>query len=287
MLVSCQNCWFNGLQYGALGLSVGYCSRHRIILNAADATTCGLHVRKDLSLDRAQQVAAVHAARYASSLIVRIYGNETAKDDVSSNERDLDSLRSDAVGDVVVEYGMLDSKIESLAQLKAMSGARAEVAMLSLARSYVSHCIGRQGSWTSGLHLYWWTKERLTATPDIAITDIRSTGGLQLARQIELTAWSVVMLRLTVIDDIIEYAAAQDDPLGEVRGLLDKSAEAVSTFNLRTLAKWMRTEARPRLDRMLPYERYVELARQLHKDQSDEAPPAMQVVPAPAPLGYV
>jgi hypothetical protein len=168
-----------------------------------------------------------------------------------------------------------------------MSGARAEVAMLSLARSYVSHCIGRQGSWINGLHLYWWTKERLTAIPDIAITDIRSTGGLQLARQIELTAWSVVMLRLTVIDDIIEYAAAQDDPFGEVRGLLDKSAEAVSTFNLRTLAKWMRTEALPSLDRMLPYERYVELARQLHKDQSDEAPLAIKAAPAPAPLGYV
>jgi hypothetical protein len=38
---------------------------------------------------------------------------------------------------------------------------------------------------------------------------------------------------------------------------------------------------------MLPYERYVELARQLHKDQSDEAPLAIKAAPAPAPLGYV
>ena len=52
-LHSCQNCWFNGLQYGALGLPVGYCSRHNKILNVSDRSTCGLHLRKDLTVLRA------------------------------------------------------------------------------------------------------------------------------------------------------------------------------------------------------------------------------------------
>lgn len=271
MLQSCQNCWFNGLQYGALGLPVGYCSRHQKILNAADATTCGLHMRKDLPLSRALQVSQVHAARYSDSVIVKIYGDEEAIHEVSSNKKDINSLRSDSVGEIVSDYGMLDSKIESLAQLKTLSGARAEVAMMSLARGYVNNCASRNGKWTSGLHLYWWTKKRLTEIPEISVKDLRTTGGIQLSRQVDLTAWSVIMLRLTLIDDVIEYAAAQNYPIGQVRGLLQKSAEAVQTFNLGRLTRWMRIEALPILDKMLPYEMYVELSRQLHKESGDEA----------------
>jgi hypothetical protein len=268
MLQSCQNCWFNGLQYGALGLPVGYCSRHRKILNTADGTTCGLHMRKDLSLDRARQVARIHAATYPNSVIVRIRDEAQAKTEVSEDERDLDSLRSDGVAEVVTDYGMLDSKIESLAQLKVLAGARAEVAMISLARGYVNNCIARNGSWTSGLHLWWWTKKRLPEIPDIAITDLRATGGIPLSRQATLTAWSIVMLRLTFIDDVVEYAAAENDAVGELKGLLQKAAIAVQTFNLQRLSGWMRREALPILDRQLPYERYRELSRQLHKDSA-------------------
>lgn len=268
MLQSCQNCWFNGLQYGALGLPVGYCSRHRKILNTADSTTCGLHMRKDLSLDRARQVARIHAATYPNSVIVRIRDEAQAKTEVSEDERDLDSLRSDGVAEVVTDYGMLDSKIESLAQLKVLAGARAEVAMISLARGYVNNCIAHNGSWTSGLHLWWWTKKRLPEIPDIAITDLRATGGIPLSRQATLTAWSIVMLRLTFIDDVVEYAAAENDAVGELKGLLQKAAIAVQTFNLQRLSGWMRREALPILDRQLPYERYRELSRQLHKDSA-------------------
>jgi len=270
MLQSCQNCWFNGLQYGALGLSVGYCSRHQKILNASEGTTCGLHMRKDLSLARAKQVASVHAAKYSASVIVHIHRDKEAEREVSSDEKDLNSLRRDAVGELVADYGMLDSKIESLAQLKTLAGARAEVAMLSLARGYVSNCMSRDRNWTSGLHLYWWTKKRLPEIPDISVEDLRTTSGIQLSRQLDLTAWSVIMLRLTLIDDVIGYAAIQNDALGEVTGLLQKASEAVQTFNLHKLSKWLRVEAQPALDRRLSYERYVELSRRLHKDIADE-----------------
>jgi hypothetical protein len=265
MLHSCQNCWFNGLQYGALGLAVGYCSKHRMILNAAEATTCGLHVRKDLPLQRAMQVSSAHAARYSDAVIVNIYGGKETERETSSDSKDLDSLRSDPVGDIVADYGTLDSTIESLAQLKTLSGARAEVAMTSLARGYVNNCVSRDGSWTSGLHLYWWTKKRLAEIPEISVKDIRTTGGIQLSRQVDLTAWSVVMLRLTFIDDVVQHAAAENEPVGQVKGLLQQAAASVPTFNLRNLTRWMRAEALPSLDKMLPWERYVELSRQLHK----------------------
>lgn len=266
MLQSCQNCWFNGLQYGALGLAVGYCSRHRKILNTADGTTCGWHMRKDLPLDRARQVARIHAARFPDSFIVRIRDETPAATEISDDERDLEALRNDGVAEVVTDYGLLDSKILSLSQLKMLPGARAEVAMISLARGYVNNCITRRGSWTSALHLYWWAKRRLPEIPDIAVTDLRATSGIPLSRQVVLTAWSIIMLRLTFIDDVAEYAASEDDPVGELKGLLQKAATAVQTFNLQRLSGWMRREALPLLDRQLPYERYRDLSRQLHRE---------------------
>ncbi|MBS4051747.1 MAG: hypothetical protein KGZ69_11150 [Methylomonas sp.] len=226
-------------------------------------------MRKDLSLKRAQQVSLIHEAKYSKSVIVQIYTSEEANREVSSAKKDVDSLRGDSVGELVCDYGQLGSKIESLAQLKTLKGARAEVAMMSLARGYVNNCANRNSNWTSGLHLYWWTKKQLPEIPEISVGDIRTTNGIQLARQVDLTAWSIVMLRLTLIDDVIQYAASCDDPLGEANGLLQKAAEAVQIFNLQKLSKWLRTNALPTLDRMLSYDRYVELSNQLHKDTNN------------------
>jgi len=111
-----------------------------------------------------------------------------------------------------------------------------------------------------------------TASLPVAMMDLdeaaRATGGIPLSRQATLTAWSIVMLRLTFIDDVVEYAAAENDAVGELKGLLQKAAIAVQTFNLQRLSGWMRREALPILDRQLPYERYRELSRQLHKDSA-------------------
>jgi hypothetical protein len=270
MLHSCRNCWFNGLQYGALGLPVGYCSRHQVVLNVAEATTCGQHMRKDLPLHRAKQVSLIHAARYSKEVIVRIYGDEIAKREVSSDQRDINSLGTDRIGGLVSDYGVLNSTIESLAQLNMLNEARAEVAMMSLARGYVYNCVGRGGNWTSGLHLFWWTKKRLAEIPDIPVKDLLTTGGTQLSRQVDLTAWSVMMLRLTLIDDIVEHAVAQNYMVGDARGLLQKCAEAVQVFNIKRVGKWMRAEALPALDKMLPYEKYKELSRKLHKENGED-----------------
>jgi len=69
-LNSCQNCWFNGLQYGAIGLTVGYCARHKKILNFPDGITCGLHLRKDLTLNRASEVSEIQKKNILSNLYV-------------------------------------------------------------------------------------------------------------------------------------------------------------------------------------------------------------------------
>jgi hypothetical protein len=277
-LHTCQNCWFNALQYGAFGLTVGYCSRHQKILNAPDITTCGLHRRKDLTLKRSEEVSEVHQNMYSSEFIVRIIDNEQHENDFSENDKDIELLRKDEVADVASDFGALGSTIESLSQLKAMQGARAELAMLSLSRGYVSNCISRNGKWTSGLHLYWWSRKRLDSIPDIRVEDLRSVGATQLARQSMLTAWSLMMLRLTFIEDITEYAEQQKDALGKVRGLTEQAASALDTFNLNNLAKWIKRKAIPQLDARLPYSRYKELASDLHVERAEHE--AQQYHPA-------
>ncbi|MDZ7753164.1 MAG: hypothetical protein U5S82_16260 [Gammaproteobacteria bacterium] len=268
-LHSCQNCWFNGLQYGALGLAVGYCSRHKKILNVADGTTCGLHLRKDLSVNRAKEISIVHHEHYTSECVSRIVDAECCEPDVSDSDKDKIHLRKDAVAGAALDYGELGSTIESLAELKALPGARAELAMLSLGRAYVSNCMSRNGKWTSGLHMYWWSRGRLADMPEIKVEDLRSVGATNLARQSDLTAWSLVMLRVTFIEDITTYAGQQNDPLGKVDSLTEQAALSMDTFNLRNLKKWLTNEAAPQLDARLSHDRYVELATKLHKDREN------------------
>jgi len=263
-LHSCQNCWFNGLQYGALGLAVGYCAMHKKILNFPDGTTCGSHLRKDLTLSRALEVSETHKKKYPIELICRINDGKHHDRDMSDDQKDMERLKKDPVADTVTDYGELGSTIESLAQLKAMPGARAELAMLSLGRGYTNNCVLNDGKWTSGVHLYWWSRRRLSYIPEVQVTDLRSVGATQLSRQIDLTSWSLVMLRLTFIEDIITYARDQGDPLGKTPSLTEQAALSLNTFNLNNLTKWIKSKAIPQLDAQLSKDRYVELANQLH-----------------------
>jgi hypothetical protein len=268
-LQSCQNCWFNGLQYGSIGLSVGYCARHRKVLNLSDETTCGLHIRKDLGLARAQQVAARHKERYEDDKIVRIESNKVVKSDFSSAEKDSNILRSDQVGEAAYDYGFLGSKIESLAQLKSIPSARSDIAMSSLGRAYVRNCVRNGGRWTSGIHLYWWTKRRLAKIPTVEVADLRYSGSIQLSRQTDLAIWSVMMLRLSFVEDIINYAGEQNDAIGKVKGITNRAAIAVPIFNISKLSRWIKAELLPVLEARLDDERYSEISRDLHKDVAD------------------
>lgn len=271
-LQSCQNCWFNGLQYGAVGLSVGFCVRHRKVLTLSDETTCGLHIRKDLGLARAKEVAKVHASVFEDNKIVRLRDKEIVSSDTSQSEKDIAFLRKDPVGEAVVEYGALGSKIESLSQLRSFETARSDLAMMSLGRAYVGNCVRQGGPWTSGIHLYWWTKKRLALIPDLQVIDIRHEASIKLSRYVELTAWSIMMLRLTFLDDIIQYAQRVDDDLGQVGDILHEAATNVPNLSTEKLSAWIKRFLIPALEAKLNYERYSAIARELHKKDnlSDE-----------------
>uniref|UniRef100_UPI0040561CF6 hypothetical protein n=1 Tax=Candidatus Electrothrix sp. TaxID=2170559 RepID=UPI0040561CF6 len=243
-------------------------------MNASDDTTCGLHLRKDLTVSRAIEVSVIHKTHYTPEYIARLHDGRCYTPDVSNNEKDKEHLRKDVIADIVVDYGELGSTIESLAQLKAIPGARAELAMLSLGRGYIANCMSCGGKWTSAVHLYWWSRRRITEIPEIKVEDLRSAGATQLARQADLTSWSLMMLRLTFIDDIATYANQQDDALGTVSNLPEQAALALDSFNLRTLSKWLKKEAAPQLDARLSHLRYTELAKQLHATPVTAAVPA-------------
>ena len=267
IIQSCQNCWFNGLQYGPLGLPVGYCSIHKVILNHSESTTCSYHLRKDLSLHRAVEVNGHHKDYYNSDgQIVDLLRQELASTLISNKAADHAALRKDTVGELVSDYSQFKSKIAFLAQLKRAEGARAELALLSLSRAYVNNCFNNDRKWTSGIHLYWWTKSRLADEPVIRVDDIRFTDGLDLSRQHEFVSWSLIMLRLTFITDIAAYASESGDRLGEARGLLDEAAYENHSFNIHKLTRWMKREAVPFLDKLFSEDRYCELAKELHDE---------------------
>lgn len=269
MLQSCQNCWFNGLQYGSVGLSYGYCARHKVVLNNPDETTCGQQVRKDLGFQRSQEVSRLHSEHFDSGRIVRVIGREELARDVSSSLRDEEQLRRDEVADAVIDFGVLDTTISSLAQLKPMHTVRSVVAMTSLGRAYVRNCRTKGGSWTSGIHLYWWNKNRLDQIPELTIDDIRYTGAASLARQAELAVWSVMMLRLSFIDDIVELAHLENDEIGLEKGIADRAATAVHDFDPKKLGWWIRRELLPALTSRLDNARYRSIVSELRRNAAD------------------
>lgn len=262
-LQACQNCWFNGLQYGSVGLPFGYCTRHRVILNNADNTTCGQHLRKDLGIHRAIEVALVHSRSFKNDIIVEIKNPDQATDDISNSDRDEDILRQDSVADAVMDYGFLDSKIGSLAQLKSIKTARSDIAISSLGRAYIRNCARNGGKWTSGIHLYWWTKNRISEIPELEVRDIRYAESINIYRQAELAGWSVMMLKLSLLDDILSYAAMQNDEIGSEFGIVKRAAYAVQVFNLKKLSSWIKKELVPTLDKKLTQSRYIEIAKAL------------------------
>jgi hypothetical protein len=266
--VSCANCWFNGLQQGSLGLSLGYCVEHKVVLRRAEETTCGRHVRNDLTLPsaRAQQVA--HRRRYSRMEGVQNVRTAEPVDNAGLIEQDTAFLRRDPVGDAVADYGAIGSKIESLALLKGMGTFRGDLALFSLGRSYANRCVGRGGRWTSGLHLLWWARQRLATdpVPDVRPEDLRYTTATSLDRQVDLAQWSILMLRILFISDVGRHAEGQGDGVGRLADFAEQAAEESRTVAARTLARWVKGKGLAAIDAVFPYERYVTLATELHRD---------------------
>lgn len=267
-LHSCANCWFNGLQAGSVGISVGYCTEHRVVLRQPDHTTCGRHIRLDLTFDSAQQQSRLHSAVYTClDGVQRVADGAVVRDGGYIDHR-VAALRSDPVGAIVTDYGEYGAKIESLAQLRALGTSRAEFALLSLGRAYVDRCVSRGGRWTSGLHLLWWTRQRLIdhLRPALSAADFRYQSAGSIGRQIELAQWWLVMLRLVFISDIGAHALDEDGTMGELADVAERAAADTQVPSLRKLTAWIRSTGLPLLDRCLPESRYRELAAEVHRE---------------------
>lgn len=263
-LGSCANCCFNGMQYGSVGLSVGYCVEHRAVLRRADEMTCGRQFRKDLAGPSAEKDQAAHEMLFLRDRIVTLREHHDVSDHDEYVEHEPGSLLGDPVGEASAEYGLDASKIQSLASLSRLPGVRPELAWTSLGRVYVRRCVSRGGQWTSGVHMLWWLKRRLADDPLIAVTDLRYQTRASFARQQELAMWSVMMLRLTLIGDVGVQASRAGDAVGAVETFPEEAAAEAST-SYRKLKRWVSGRAKPTLERVLPWARYTQLYDELHK----------------------
>lgn len=267
--ISCSNCWFNPLQSGSAGLSAGYCVEHKVLLRQSEQTTCARHVRKDLLYDSAVQQNELHRRRYGRDDGVQLVLDSEPVNNGSFVDTDVDFLRRDAIGALVADYGEYGAKVESLAQLRSMRRLRAELAMLSLGRAYTHRCVTRGGRWTSGIHLVWWTRERLMTdpTPEVAPEDLRYQEMIGLKRQVELARWWLLMFRLVFVSDVGRHAHIEGDAVGDLRGLAEAAAAETMIPSPSKLRAWVKKRAVPMIEACLPESRYRRLAEELHVER--------------------
>lgn len=274
-LLSCTNCAFNGLQHDSVGMSVGYCTEHRRVLIVPAELTCGRHFRKDLALVSADREQRIHAQRFSSQGVLRLSRDRrpATLNEASASEADVATLRSDAVGSEVADYGTLSTKIVSLARLSSLPGARAEIALTNLGRVYVRRCVENEGAWTSGLHVFWWVRKRLLEEPQIKVDDLRYTSPIGLQRQVDLAKWSVVILRLMFLADVGAHAHAtagnekKRHRIHSLSGLAEQAAEATGDLSLSKLMRWLKREGIKSVDRAMSQAEYDHLAAELHTEQ--------------------
>jgi hypothetical protein len=221
-------------------------------------------MRKDLLLKSSEAFSFQHKRIYiVDDGVQRLSDGERVTNGVYLS-KEVDILRSDPVGDAVADYGEYDTKIESLAQLRNQATLRSEFAMLNLGRAYTRRCVQRQGSWTSGVHVLWWTRRQLASdTPPVRIGDLRYAAAASLERQQELAQWSLLMFRIVFISDIGAHAASRDDDFGKLASMAEVAAEDTETPNLRKLQKWIRTKGLKWFDSVMPELKYRALVSTL------------------------
>ena len=278
-LHSCANCWHNGLQYDSVGLRVGYCTRHEVVLRQADHSTCGQQRRKDLLQISAKRAFVRQSETFPAYEVVRIDGellNGSSGAYISKNR----SILTDSVAATVAEY-RTQPRIATFAQLRKTEGGRAELALVSLGRAYVDNCMASDKKWTSGVNLLWWTRERCVREPEPVLQydqDIRYELPVSIERQMALAKWSLLMLRLIFLSDMGRHAAnspQQEEGSSLIREvgqavqqlgtLADDAAEATDT-DLALLKTWIADVGMKRIDAALPQSSYEALQQELHKE---------------------
>jgi len=264
LLLSCANCCFNGLQADSFGAKVGYCVEHRAVLHSAESLTCGRLFRRDLLLPEIEEESKYHQRVFSRDQIVQLRTKTDARASGYADD-DVSVLIENASGKEVTDYGRLGTKIESLSRLSIIPGARAELARLSLSRTYVRRCVQRGGTWTAGIHQLSWTIDRLLEPPEIGLDDLRDDVPVPQTRQRELAQWSMVMLRLTFLSDVGHLAPSSDD-VAALRELPEKAASEVDEINFAALMKWIEKKGWEVAIEAFPHDRYEKLAKELSRD---------------------
>lgn len=269
ILASCANCWFNGLQYGSIGLSVGYCTEHKLVLRRSEDLTCRRHMRKDFLLHSARVFQLHHQRAFSEDKVV-VMATGNAPGNGEFTEESPAFIRNDSVGDIVADYGEYDTKIESLAQLRTLRTFRSEFAMLSLGRAYTDRCIKRGGSWASGIHLLWWIKRRML---DLEVyeptpSDFRYSAAGSLQRQVDLAEWSLLMLRLTFISDLGVHSQGAADSVESLQEVAEQAALETEIPNKRKLLSWIKRKGNSFLEDAMPESRYRAITAKLLKEPS-------------------
>lgn len=280
-LHSCANCCHNGLQYDSIGSRLGYCTLWRLVLRHADHTTCGSQRRKDLLFQSAELARRRQCERFPAYEITRVDGqplNGTTHEYVS-NDR---SLLSDPVGSTVSEYRDYE-RIATFAQLRRTPGGRAELALTSLSRAYVANCVESGGTWTAGVHIMWWVRERFEKEPEPDLRydqDLRYELPVSPERQLTLAKWSLLMLRLMFLSDMGRHAA-QSQQGDEAPAVIREAGQAVMTLetiaddaaeetgtDLGSLRTWVQDMGLRRLDEALPRSRYDAIRAEVHRPRT-------------------
>lgn len=272
MLLSCTYCCYNPMQHDALGTPYGYCVLREAILKQPAHTTCGWQRRRDLSLADAEEAQRLQAEAFPGGGVFRLPDRSNGPAGAALLDRDLKLLDNNPVASTVRNWQM-DTKVATLANLNAQAdylrSPLAEAALTGLGRAYVANCTHRGGNWTSGLHLVAWLRRRLADVPEVGVDQLWRISPTGLTRQTQLAAWSLMMARLAVIDDVAKVPGSE---LGGLSGVLDDAAEASPGLSPQVLRKWIRKELLPKLARELPEARYRELAHHLHRDEAEGAP---------------
>ena len=139
--------------------------------------------------------------------------------------------------------------------------------MLSLSRGYFETCFRRSRRWSTGVHLFWWTTQRLTAEPALDAADLQGPVSAPLDRFLDVARWLVVAMRVALVTDIAVAAAHEDDPIGELADLATKAALQTKAGSTSSLLAWLRRQA-PDIAAALPRERYEQISRKLHRPRS-------------------
>jgi hypothetical protein len=254
--LSCVNCCHNPLQLASIGTAFGHCTRHKVTLLRPHATTCGQLLRKDLLAESAQQEHAIHRKVYKEDRVSLV--TNPASDASTLTERPNGHGPTDAVIEEVQSYGSVDRKIATMAALHRIPGPRAEVAMLSLSRAYVSNCYRRDRKWKSGVHLLFWTLQRLDHEPEFAPTELREPLGFSLAQTNAVAKWTLIVFRLGLIADVAYFASKSHDPVGRLQKLAVNAASIAPPTEPDKLLHWLTAKKRAWSSPLSP-KRYAEL----------------------------